>query len=879
MGFTVRNNGTSRWPNGIVPFEIDPASFPPRSGALQQVVLAINAWNNNSIIRLVPHTPGSGGDFARFVNGPACNTRVGRQGTGQQLITCVSGAPAGNIMHEIGHCLGLIHEHQRPDRGNFVAVNNANIIPAQFSNFPIDTFNCPVGSYDCGSIMHYGTTAFSVNGQPTITVTNPAVCPNIGQRNALSGGDLAAVRAMYESIQTLHNVTFGDTSDASPAVAAHDGKLFLAWKGSGNDNLNVMLSEDAGATFHGKHTSPETSSDSPALASHNGQLFIAWKGSGNENLNVATVRRARDTNGNEKIDGINPPTILSEFSDNNPAIASHNGQLFIAWKGSGNDNLNLAVSTDNGRSFHGTKTFGDTSSDSPGLASYDGQLYLAWKGSGNENLNVAAIDLGPNPGNPQINGLVNKLTFTDTSELGPALVAQGGLLFISWKGAGNDNLNLMFPADFRNCTVKFNSPETSSDAPAVTAQGNQLWMAWKGSGNDNLNVAQAVFSGQVSGDPVPSPLRRHSGNFIQSAIGLQGDFELVVPNGKKVLHYFRDNDTAGFPWHGPVVVHDFTTTGGAIAPIPVAPTGVSLIESNFNQPGNLELVVRLSPTLGEDSLAFFFFDANGWHGPSGINADGTAITVTGNPAFIQSGFGQQGNFEMIVPRGKQVVHYFRDNDAPGLPWHGPFLVHDFTAAANGAVAPIPVAPTGVALLESNFSQPGNLELMVRLTPTLGEDSLVFFYRDAQGWHGPLPVVADGTAVTGVTGDPAFLQSAFGKQGNFEMIVPKGKQVVHYFRDNDAPGLPWHGPFLVHDFTTGANGVIAPIPVAPTKVALLESNFGQPGNLELIVRLTPTLGEDSLVFFYRDAQGWHGPFPLVADGAPVQAAAAGSAAIP
>ena len=35
--------------------------------------------------------------------------------------------------------------------------------------------------------------------------------------------------------------------------------------------------------------SPETSDDAPALASDGTSLFIAWKGSGNDNLNVAQV--------------------------------------------------------------------------------------------------------------------------------------------------------------------------------------------------------------------------------------------------------------------------------------------------------------------------------------------------------------------------------------------------------------------------------------------------------------------------------------------------------------------------------------------------------------------------------------------------------------
>jgi hypothetical protein len=53
--------------------------------------------------------------------------------------------------------------------------------------------------------------------------------------------------------------------------------MYIAWKGDGNDNLNVMVSTDKGQTFGNKFISPETSPQAPALAAHNGNLYIAWK--------------------------------------------------------------------------------------------------------------------------------------------------------------------------------------------------------------------------------------------------------------------------------------------------------------------------------------------------------------------------------------------------------------------------------------------------------------------------------------------------------------------------------------------------------------------------------------------------------------------------
>jgi hypothetical protein len=140
----------------------------------------------------------------------------------------------------------------------------------------------------------------------------------------------------------VNKVTLGDTSPFTPSLASHDGRLFIAWRGDGNEQLNIMFSSDA-QHFGGKFISNETSSEPPAIASTGGRLFIAWKGSGNDNLNIAEVSLFANTAGGFGIEGLTNKVTVGDTSPRAPGLTSHDGRLFITWKGDGNDNLNVAL--------------------------------------------------------------------------------------------------------------------------------------------------------------------------------------------------------------------------------------------------------------------------------------------------------------------------------------------------------------------------------------------------------------------------------------------------------------------------------------------------------------------------------------------------------
>lgn len=185
-----------RWPRRTIPFTIDPDVANP-----QRVHDAIAHWEQRTTIRFRPRTDER--DYVRVKRVTSgCASEVGRQGGEQELVLRDS-CTLGNIIHELGHTIGLWHEQSRADRKNYVEILYDNIDPAAHHNFKQQILDgVDLNAYDYGSIMHYPAFAASFaldTTQPVIralkTLPQGVV---MGQRSALSAGDIAAVEKMYE---------------------------------------------------------------------------------------------------------------------------------------------------------------------------------------------------------------------------------------------------------------------------------------------------------------------------------------------------------------------------------------------------------------------------------------------------------------------------------------------------------------------------------------------------------------------------------------------------------------------------------------------------------------------------------------------------------
>ena len=156
MGCYIKSR-QKHWYGAKIPYFIDDAV-----NNKSRVRNAIKHWKDNTVARLVGRTNQS--NYIKFVqtNKDASSSAVGKQG-GMQEIKLGKEYTKRTAIHEIGHAIGLRHEHQRPDRDNYVKVYIDRVIDGRKHNFTKYSTSTTgkYGPYDYQSRMHYPSGAFA----------------------------------------------------------------------------------------------------------------------------------------------------------------------------------------------------------------------------------------------------------------------------------------------------------------------------------------------------------------------------------------------------------------------------------------------------------------------------------------------------------------------------------------------------------------------------------------------------------------------------------------------------------------------------------------------------------------------------------------------
>jgi len=231
-----------RWPQNIIPYQFDSSvlNHPERRRLIEQ---AMHEWQAVTCLRFEPFSlilARQLGHRQRMffqTHKEGCFADIGFKDPRRfgNAINRVNLDPTcwykRTILHEIGHGLGLFHQHARPDRNEYLDVFEDNVNPKQLDQFEIPMSKWlvdldPTIPYDYNSIMHYGKYYFAKKDARgrflglSMRPKEPCYADVIGRVRAISFYDAKLVNRIYKCESTCNQSLCSATQRAKNCYAA-----------------------------------------------------------------------------------------------------------------------------------------------------------------------------------------------------------------------------------------------------------------------------------------------------------------------------------------------------------------------------------------------------------------------------------------------------------------------------------------------------------------------------------------------------------------------------------------------------------------------------------------------------------------------------------
>ncbi|BFO64742.1 M12 family metallopeptidase [Chryseobacterium sp. KCF3-3] len=231
------NEFVTLWPGGIIPYQFS-SNFP--EGKKSIVTGAMDTWE--ALTKAIHFRPKNNNDTnyvtINWVSGNTCNSSLGSKVRGSNMNFSDYCRVSASYFHEIGHLIGMIHEHQRTDRYSSLSFDDATLeILAGEGGVSPSTIDAIVSQvhqmntiaylnntiypnavvdipFDKNSIMMYGSklsnpssSIFQYLTTKNLDLFKDKSCNTIAPPNTISNNDIRKVQLLYPKVFIIKNYT------------------------------------------------------------------------------------------------------------------------------------------------------------------------------------------------------------------------------------------------------------------------------------------------------------------------------------------------------------------------------------------------------------------------------------------------------------------------------------------------------------------------------------------------------------------------------------------------------------------------------------------------------------------------------------------------
>ena len=208
--------------------------------------------------------------------------------------------------------------------------------------------------------------------------------------------------------------------------------------------------------------------------------------------------------------GSNNKNTISQTSNAAPALCSHCGQLFLAWRDSSTGRINFKASSDDGVHFAFPYELLDSSETSPVLVSHNRLnvksppqfgLHFGWQGTSNHQLNFAMLRLYLEGGTfGGIEREVGKITLSTMTSSAPSMASLAGAIFVAWTDQETNQTIVAYSVDNeKTLRGAMSLLPASTFPPALATLNGGLFIAWTATSTGMVTVAKINVSFSASG--------------------------------------------------------------------------------------------------------------------------------------------------------------------------------------------------------------------------------------------------------------------------------------------------------------------------------------------------------------------------------------------